>query len=130
MPAWEVVLAGLRNEAFIRGKVDGNRARSGTLATVAGETLAEPRTPDRRPVTSSGATPRIAGTNQEGEDESVLGEGDSTVTGSVIDEEEAKRKKDMDVMSRLRRVKSLFNAKGGKLKKGGSVSRPGTGNSG
>ncbi|KAJ4306020.1 hypothetical protein N0V88_000812 [Collariella sp. IMI 366227] len=47
-----------------------------------------------------------------------------------VDDEEARRKRELDVMSRLRKVKSLFNTKGGKLRRlGGSSSRPGTAHS-
>jgi hypothetical protein len=47
----------------------------------------------------------------------------------TVDDEEARDRKDRDMMSRLRRVKSLFNTKaGGKLRKLGS-SRPGTSHS-
>jgi hypothetical protein len=56
--------------------------------------------------------------------------GDADVDGDEgeMDDEEARKKKDVDMMSRLRRVKSLFNTKaGGKLRRLGS--RPGTSHS-
>ena len=45
------------------------------------------------------------------------------------DDDELRKKREHDVMSRLRRVKSLFNTKANKKKAGGSVSRPGTSHS-
>jgi hypothetical protein len=60
----------------------------------------------------------------------VEGEGDGLGgEEEEVDDEEARKKKDMDMMSRLRRVKSLFNTKaGGKLRRLGG-SRPGTSHS-
>ncbi|KAK3902192.1 Rsm1-like-domain-containing protein [Staphylotrichum tortipilum] len=132
MAAWEVLVVGLRNEAFIREKVagTGTPGQKGTAhgrskssvppgrgnSTTGGRPGAVPKTPER-PTTVSGPAPaRGLGGEEEGDGEE-----------GVEDGEEARRKKDVDMMSRLRRVKSLFNTKGGKLKRMGS--RPGTSHS-
>ncbi len=120
---------GLRNEAFIRERVEstgGNkkvgeghgRSKSSvpTSTTTAGAKGLLPKTPER-PTTAGGARLRAEG---------------GEVDDGYEEEEEARKKKDGDVMSRLRRVKSLFNTKGGKLRRlGGSRpgSRPGTSHS-
>lgn len=153
--AWEVLVVGLRNEAFIRERVAGDgggggggsrkkgrgvvpghgRSKSSVPAPGSGAGAgagatgmgggaagdAMPKTPER-PMTVDGRPGGLVG--GEGED----GEGDGGEGGGV-DDEEARDKKDRDMMSRLRRVKSLFNTKaGGKLRKLGS-SRPGTSHS-
>ncbi|KAK3998292.1 putative mRNA export factor rsm1 [Cladorrhinum sp. PSN332] len=117
-PAWEVLKEVLRNESFIRSKVEhSNHGRSKSAAAAAGVA----KTPERRrPITSG------TGTGGPGTPASVAG----TEGGEVEGEEETRKKKDQDMMSRLRRVKSLFNTKGGGSKKsGGTVSRPGTSHS-
>ncbi|KAL2115969.1 hypothetical protein VTJ04DRAFT_10224 [Mycothermus thermophilus] len=141
MAAWEVLVAGLRNEAFIRDKTSaagGSKKKMGSLAGHGrskssapapgheggdGTAATAPSTPVRRRPTTAGAA---AGGGE-------LGDGEQGADGEEEDEE-TRRKKEMDMMSRLRRVKSLFNAKtaGGKLRKLGSVSgssRPGTAHS-
>jgi hypothetical protein len=142
LAGWEVLVTGLRNEAFIRGKVDkgkkggegGNkekdkgrgRSKSSVPATGlgggGGDAVDEgvgPKTPERRPITAGGAPQVLLGDGEEEVEEE--GDGD--------DDEEARIKKDKDMMSRLRRVKSLFNTKAGnKLRRLGS-SRPGTSHS-
>ncbi|EAQ85239.1 hypothetical protein CHGG_09253 [Chaetomium globosum CBS 148.51] len=145
--AWEVLVVGLRNEAFIRERVAGGggsrkkkargvvpgqsqshghgRSKSsvpapGSGSGGGGDGAAVPKTPER-PVTVDGR-PRglVGGEGEDGEEEGREGE---------VDDEEARNRKDRDMMSRLRRVKSLFNTKaGGKLRKLGS-SRPGTSHS-
>ncbi|GAB1315688.1 hypothetical protein MFIFM68171_05898 [Madurella fahalii] len=148
---WEVLCLVLRNEAFIRERVGGGggiggkgngkgkgignghghgRSKSsapatgmdsGGIAAVGGGggggnrvVPLAPKTPERRPVTSGG-TPRLV----------VNDDDDAGAAGEVGgDDEEARRKKDQDMMSRLRRVKSLFNTKAGsKLRR---LSRPGS----
>ncbi|KAL1841642.1 hypothetical protein VTJ49DRAFT_6748 [Mycothermus thermophilus] len=136
MAAWEVLVVGLRNEAFIREKVSGGGGGKKKAAGVAAghgrskssvpapsstgqageETTVAPSTPVRRPTTAGAA----GGVGDE-----LLHDEESSV-----DDEEARKKKEMDVMSKLRRVKSLFNTKaGGKLRKLGASSRPGTSHS-
>jgi hypothetical protein len=68
--------------------------------------------------------PSIVVGHADGEEEQ---EGDGVEV--EVDDELARDKKDRDMMSRLRRVKSLFNTKaGGKLRRLGG-SRPGTSHS-
>jgi hypothetical protein len=144
LPAWEVLVQGLRNEALIRERVGGggtkkrnntnNYSNDATAAAGHGRskssgvvpaTAGQPKTPERaRPTTVAGA-PRIMVGDTEAEEGRGAGGGVQEGEG---DDEEARKKKDMDMMSRLRRVKSLFNTKaGGKLKK--LSSRPGTSHS-
>ncbi|KAK4643642.1 hypothetical protein QC761_406400 [Podospora bellae-mahoneyi] len=110
-PAWEVLLEVLKNESFIRERVEGtaggHHGRSKSSAAAVGTS----KTPERPRPTTAGGTPMA-----DREDDRDLQEED----------EEARKKKDQDVMSRLRRVKSLFNTKGGKLSKRLGSSRPGT----
>ncbi|KAK0617438.1 C3HC zinc finger-like-domain-containing protein [Immersiella caudata] len=116
---WEILIQVLRNEAFIRQRTSVAHSRSkssvpprttgvaGGVAGVGGH-AAGAKTPER-PITSAGYS---------------LVEGDED-----IEDEEVRKKKDQAMMSRLRRVKSLFNTKAGnKLKRLGS-SRPGTSHS-
>lgn len=130
MAAWEVLVVGLRNEAFIRDKVAGTPQKAGgvhgrsksSVPPGRGDSTGAraggvPKTPER-PTTVSGPAPSGG-----------LGGGEERDGGEGVEEdgEEARRKKDVDMMSRLKRVKSLFNTKGGKLKRMGS--RPGTAHS-
>lgn len=136
-PAWEVLIQGLRNEAFIRQRTSVVHSRS--KSTFAGPSSSQPggaarrealansmRTPERRPMTSDGR----AGPEQITPQHRLLGSPNhGAVEDGEEDDEETKKKKDQDMMSRLRRVKSLFNTKAGsKLKRLGS-SRPGTSHS-
>ncbi|KAK3295113.1 C3HC zinc finger-like-domain-containing protein [Chaetomium fimeti] len=131
--AWEVLVVGLRNEAFIRERARGGvvpghgRSKSSVPAPGSGAAAAAgpggtggeavPKTPERPMTVGGGPRGLGGGGDEDGEEE---GEGD---------DEEARDRKDRDMMSRLRRVKSLFNTKaGGKLRKLGS-SRPGTSHS-
>ncbi|KAK4135001.1 zf-C3HC-domain-containing protein [Trichocladium antarcticum] len=158
LPGWEVLVTGLRNEAFIRGKEKEKgrgRSKSSVPATglggAGGDGEGGPRTPERRPITAGGPLRMPRG---EGEDEGGGGGGPRTPERRPItaggplrmprgegedegedeeeaeeEDEEARMKKDKDMMSRLRRVKSLFNTKAGsKLRRLGS-SRPGTSHS-
>ncbi|KAM7204951.1 zf-C3HC domain containing protein, partial [Naviculisporaceae sp. PSN 640] len=141
-PAWEILIQGLRNEAFIRQRTSVVHSRSkstvdgpvttgpGTPARRGGDGSANPlKTPERerRPMTSDG---RAANANLSMTPQSELLRSQVCGDDGEEDDEETKKKKDHDMMSRLRRVKSLFNAKaaGSKLKKLGS-SRPGTSHS-
>lgn len=99
---WEILIEVLRNEAFIRQRTSVAHSRSKSSVPPGGLSGAREETPDR-PTTSVGY--RQLDGDGEGEEET--------------------KKKDQAVMSRLRRVKSLFNTKGNKLKRLGS-SRPGT----
>lgn len=138
--AWEVLCLVLRNEAFIRERVGGKGARgnalgpgharskssapatgiSSTVSAAAsmsiggdGDVPLLPKTPERRPVTAGG-TPRLVVDDDDYDETEGIGG----------DDEEMRRKKDQDMMSRLRRVKSLFNTKAGsKLRR---LSRPGS----
>ncbi|KAL2194324.1 C3HC zinc finger-like-domain-containing protein [Corynascus similis CBS 632.67] len=150
--AWEVLVQGLRNEAFIRERVTGtgpggatagsggrrDKGRGGVLPghgrskssvpapgvrPAAGGDGAPPKTPERP--TTVGGQPRITVEGADGDNEEENGMRRSVE--ALYDEEERERK-DKDMMSRLRRVKSLFNTKtGSKLRKLGS--RPGTSHS-
>ena len=131
-PGWEILLQVLRNEAFIRQRTSVAHSRSKSsvpprttttttlLAAGPGDgsssrsAAAGAKTPER-PITSAGYS-------------LVEGDGDGD-EAEDNDDEEARKKKDQAMMSRLRRVKSLFNTKAGnKLKRFGS-SRPGTAHS-
>lgn len=111
---WEVLVEVLRNEAFIRQRVNLAHSRSKSsvpprTTPVAGAAAAGLRTPER-PITSAGHSLGLGGAEDDEESEEVT------------------KKKDQAMMSRLRRVKSLFNTKAGsKLKRFGS--RPGTSHS-
>ncbi|KAK3401937.1 C3HC zinc finger-like-domain-containing protein [Sordaria brevicollis] len=146
--AWEVLVEGLRNESRLREKgrdLMHGRSKSsgfgfglgsrnkdkGTPHRATGSAsglLGVPMTPDGRG--SSGLQPSSApgglhvGGDQEGDEE---GEGDDD---DDDESEEARKKKDQAVMSRLRRVKSLFNTKGSKLKKLGASPSPSPGPAG
>ena len=155
LAAWEVLLLVLRNEAFIRGKVSGDggnkekdkekkkasaglRARSKSSALLSSGAAAAaaaasaeggdgllPKTP-QRPVTAGGLPSGAA------RDEEVGGAYDDDHDDGDDhdhDDEEARRKKDLDMMSRLRRVKSLFNTKAGSTLRRLGGSRPSTSHS-
>ncbi|KAK0641263.1 C3HC zinc finger-like-domain-containing protein, partial [Cercophora newfieldiana] len=113
---WEILIQVLRNEAFIRQRTSVAHSRSKSsvpprtmgvgsgLAGAGGVSATGAKTPER-PITSAGY--------------SLVEDGDEA------EDEDVRKKKDQAMMSRLRRVKSLFNTKAGnKLKRLGS--RPGT----
>ncbi|KAK4178421.1 C3HC zinc finger-like-domain-containing protein [Triangularia setosa] len=110
-PAWEVLLEVLKNESFIRERVEGSSGGQHGRSKSSAAAVGTAKTPERPRPTTAGGAPR-----EDGEDG---GDGQE-------EDEEARKKKDQDVMSRLRRVKSLFNTKGGKLSKRLGSSRPGT----
>ncbi|KAH8887661.1 zf-C3HC-domain-containing protein [Thozetella sp. PMI_491] len=121
-PAWEILVQTLRNDAFVRRKTSlaatPSHGRSKSSVAPTGP-AATPTTPVRRPTTAGG---------HGGLKEPIVIYGPD---GDEIEEElddEAKKKKDKDMIARLRRVKSLFNTKAGnKLRRTGS--RPGTSHS-
>ncbi|KAK3394916.1 C3HC zinc finger-like-domain-containing protein [Podospora didyma] len=127
---WEVLVQLLRNEAFIRQRVGVAHSRSKSTVPTTG-TPKILKTPERSG--TSAARPRGAtlatvhgqarGATDEGHEDD-----DEEVEAGYEDTEEGRKKKDQAMMSRLRRVKSLFNTKGSKLKRLGS-SRPGTSHS-
>ncbi|KAK4232620.1 C3HC zinc finger-like-domain-containing protein [Podospora fimiseda] len=122
--AWEVLVEVLRNESFIRSKVEygssnHGRSKSSTAAGMTTTAGIGAKTPERRRPITSGTTQGGGGT--PGTPASVAG----TDADGEGGEDETRKKKDQDMMSRLRRVKSLFNTK----KSGGSASRPGTSHS-
>lgn len=104
---WEILVQVIKNDAFLRSHLDGNRGSSNksharSKSSVVPGTL-PPATPGR-PGTAGGAVPEPA------EDE---------------EEDEATRAaKDKERWARLRRVKSLFNTKGSSIRR--RLSRPGS----
>ncbi|KAK1755652.1 copper-exporting ATPase [Echria macrotheca] len=110
---WEVLVQVLRNDAFVRQRTSVAHSRSKSSV------------PPRTTVTGSdGLVPGAGGIAK-------TPERPLTAAGYVQedeDDEEGTKKKDLAMMSRLRRVKSLFNTKAGnRLKRLGS--RPGTAHS-
>ncbi|KAK3316102.1 C3HC zinc finger-like-domain-containing protein [Apodospora peruviana] len=136
---WEILVQVLRNEAFIRQRTSVVHSRSkssvppqttlsGGLTVSDLRTTNVMKTPERRPLTSDGRHQSRLGPSMPGgaaqEEEGIVAENEE---GEY--DEEIKKKKDQAMMSRLRRVKSLFGAKAGsKLKRLGG-SRPGTAHS-
>ena len=131
---WEILVQVLRNEAFIRQRTSTVHSRSkSSVATPSSHGAARRdllanamKTPERRPITSDG---RAAGA-QLTPSHQLLGSPGMSIAGGEGDEheddEETKKKKDQAMMSRLRRVKSLFNTKAGSKLKRLGASRPGT----
>ncbi|ROT36223.1 C3HC zinc finger domain-containing protein [Sodiomyces alkalinus F11] len=121
LPAWKVLAQVIKNDAYLRGALDNrpkSRARPGTSKGAPNGDI-QPSTP-RRP-----STPTTPG-----------GRGVASLDGSSVsfaerDEEENEKirdAKDKERWARLRRVKSLFETKGGKRLRR-TLSRPGTGHS-
>ncbi|KAK1779677.1 C3HC zinc finger-like-domain-containing protein [Copromyces sp. CBS 386.78] len=147
--AWEVLVEGLRNESRLREKgrdlMHGRTKSSGSgfgflggknkgtphrATGSASGLLGVPMTPDGRALT--GQQPNSApgglhvGDQEGGDEEEGGGEEDED-----DESEEARKKKDQAMMSRLRRVKSLFNTtKGSKLKRLGASPSPSPGPAG
>lgn len=123
LPAWKVLLQVFKNDAYLRGALDGrpkNRARLGQHSKAPSTPAAPttPVTPNTRGNASLDVPPTFAtpGGNGQGEGD---GEGD---------DETAQKAKDKERWARLRRVKSLFETKGArKLRR--TLSRPGTAHS-
>ncbi|KAK3692084.1 copper-exporting ATPase-like protein [Podospora appendiculata] len=116
---WEILVEVLKNDAFIRQRnaLAHSRSKSNLLpqnrsAAGGADNGSTPQTPER-PTTAHGRVLGSAAAADDGEPE----------------DEEARKKKDQAMMSRLRRVKSLFNTKAGSKLKKLSSSRPGTSHS-
>ncbi|KAL2015781.1 hypothetical protein VTK56DRAFT_4834 [Thermocarpiscus australiensis] len=135
LAGWEVLCLVLRNEAFVREKVEGSggkeKRRGGAGGTGAAHGRSKSSVPvgvgngeggveaPERPATAGGRTMTLGdGSGGEGKEEET-----------EENDEEVRRKKDLDMMARLRRVKSLFNAKAGSKLKRLGASRPGTSHS-
>lgn len=118
LSASEMLTRSIRNEAYLRGALEGP---GGSAKGAATGTDGAPKTPSR----GTGAAPQTPGSQTTG-----VGV-DSPVTAGAPDAEEdeaARDAKDKERWARLRRVKSLFDHKGSrKLRK--SLSRPGTAHS-
>jgi hypothetical protein len=118
--AWEILVQSIRNEAYVRSKripLSVSHGRSKSSVPAQSGASAVPSTP-ARPTTSHGS----------GEKTSGLAVNGTAVADVVVEDEETRKKKDQAMLARLRRVKSLFNTKGGnKLKR--ASSRPGTSHS-
>ncbi|CCC06634.1 hypothetical protein SMACR_00659 [Sordaria macrospora] len=148
--AWEVLVEGLRNESRLREKGRdllhgrskssssgfgflGGGKNKGTPHRATGSAsglLGTPMTPDTRgslqqPNSAPGGL-HVGGGQEEGGGDEEEGDQDDDDDES----EEARKKKDQAMMSRLRKVKSLFNTKGSKLKKLGVSPSPSPGPAG
>lgn len=141
--AWEVLVEGLRNESRLREKgrdlMHGRSKSSGSggfgfglgsknkgtphrATGSASGLLGVPMTPDGRGLSGQQQQPSSApGGLRVGDEDEEEGDEDED------ESEEARKKKDQAVMSRLRRVKSLFNPKGSKLKRLGASPSPSPG---
>ena len=119
LTASEMLARSIKNESYLRGVLDGSGRRK---STATGTDIA-PGTPSRDTV----ATPRTPGTPNTS---ISTGAPDTPMTtGGLDDEDDAARDaKDKERWARLRRVKSLFDGKGGK-KLRRTASRPGTAHS-
>lgn len=119
LSASEMLAQSIRNEAYLRGALDGT-GKNTTGATTGADGSA--RTPSRGSV----AAPQTPGSQN-----TTIGGADSPLAtgGPDGEEDDATRDaKDKERWARLRRVKSLFDHKGSrKLRK--SMSRPGTAHS-
>lgn len=118
LSASEMLARSIRNEAYLRGALDGPGKSAKAMTT---GTEGAPRTPSR----GTGAAPQTPGSQTTG-----VGGGSPVTTGAPDGEEDdaARDAKDKERWARLRRVKSLFDHKGSrKLRK--SLSRPGTAHS-
>ena len=117
LSASEMLTQSIRNEAYLRGALDGSgKNKKNTTGANGG-----PGTPSR----SSVAAPQTPGSQI-----TSVGGAESPTTGAPDGEEDeaARDAKDKERWARLRRVKSLFDHKGSRrLRK--SISRPGTAHS-
>ncbi|ERS95985.1 hypothetical protein HMPREF1624_07520 [Sporothrix schenckii ATCC 58251] len=144
-PGWDVLVQMLKNDAYLRNRMAARPTSSRLPPTpskdAAGAPGVAPVTPGRRPATAGGDANASNGTPGP-----LLGTTPATPgTGSGIfgdheareEDEAARDAKDKERWARLRRVKSLFDAKGTMAKKlkragvggTGSTSRPNTGHS-
>ncbi|KAG7151860.1 hypothetical protein HYQ46_012330 [Verticillium longisporum] len=124
LPAWTILTQVIRNDAYLRGALDDrpkSRARPSTAKHNSDkDDNGLPSTPGR----PSMATTTIGDRGGVSFDTPSLAAQD----GDEEDEEKVRDKKDKERWARLRRVKSLFETRGGK-KSRKSQSRPGTGHS-
>ncbi|KAL2755572.1 hypothetical protein ACRALDRAFT_1071172 [Sodiomyces alcalophilus JCM 7366] len=122
LPAWKVLTQVLKNDAYLRGALDNrprSRARPGTAKGTPNGENQQPSTPGRP---STPTTP--GGRGVASLDASFV----SFADGDEEEDEKARDAKDKERWARLRRVKSLFETKGGKRLRR-TLSRPGTGHS-
>ncbi|KAM0331433.1 hypothetical protein ACHAQA_003106 [Verticillium albo-atrum] len=121
VPAWTILTQVIKNDAYLRGALDDrpkSRVRPGTAKHKDKEDNGPPSTPGR---------PSMATTI--GDRGNVSFDTPSVITqDGEEDEEKTRDKKDKERWARLRRVKSLFETKGGRKSKK-TQSRPGTGHS-
>ncbi|KAI1077238.1 zf-C3HC-domain-containing protein [Whalleya microplaca] len=116
--AWEVLAQTVRNDAFLRAKSGGNHNHNHHRPTAS---LPVPVTPTRG-ATHAHSNSTVAADAENGDNMAMLG------PSSLDDEEEddkARDAKDKERWARLRRVKSLFDTKGGRRLRR-TISRPGT----
>lgn len=125
LPAWRVLAQVLKNDAYLRGALDNrpkSRARSGTGKGASnGGDHRQPSTPGRPSTPTTPVGRGIA--SLDGSSSAV-----SFAEGDEEEDEKARDAKDKERWARLRRVKSLFETKGGKRLRR-TLSRPGTGHS-
>lgn len=134
-PGWELLIQSLRNEAFIRQRTSVVHSRSKSSVASPSSTVQAGRkdllasamkTPERRPMTSDGKAAQAATPQHQ---PSLLGTPGVDERDDEDDDEETTKQKDKERGNRLRRVRSLFNTKGGNPFKRLGSSRPGTSHS-
>jgi hypothetical protein len=118
-PGWKILLQTIKNDAYLRGEYEDRPRSVAGPKQKAGAVV--PTTPNQTNLTVPGATPTVGldspGFNMRPD------------SGAVEEEDEGARDaKDKERWARLRKVKSLFDTKGGK-KLRRTLSRPGTGHS-
>ncbi|KAK3492542.1 C3HC zinc finger-like-domain-containing protein [Neurospora hispaniola] len=147
--AWEVLVEGLKNESRLREKARdlmhgrskssssgfgfGLGGKKGTPHRATGSTsgfLGVPMTPDGRGVTGQQPNSAPGGLHVGGQEGGGGDEEEGFEEEDDDESEEARKKKDQAMMSRLKRVKTLFNTKGSKLKKLGASPSPSPGSAG
>ncbi|CAK7270255.1 hypothetical protein SEPCBS119000_003996 [Sporothrix epigloea] len=127
-PGWNVLVQMLKNDAYLRKRVAGSGDRQPLKAgTSSGNTSAAPgpTTPCRRPATAAGEEETALSGTPSGQ--GLFGDREAREEDDL-----ARDAKDKERWARLRRVKSLFDAKGTMAKKlkrasvGVSGGRPGS----
>ncbi len=114
-PGWEILVQVIKNDAYLRNRTSvvsqggGARSRGGPLSAPA-TTTETPGRPD-----TSGTLGGVSIMVPDGED-------------AEMEDEAVREAKDKERWARLRKVRSLFDTKGGKKLKR-TLSRPGTGHS-
>ncbi|KAM0415832.1 hypothetical protein ACHAPT_013192 [Fusarium lateritium] len=125
LPGWKVLLQTLANDAHLRSVYEGRSpARHRTQRSI-GE---PPSTPQRPETAASITTPQTLPAMRTATPGSV----DVTGSDHVEEDEKERDAKDKERWARLRRVKSLFDNKGGRKLRHSisrSISRPGTAHS-